>query len=136
MALKQSKLEQIHPRNRDLAFGYVRNCENQNKASIPEMIKYLCLLFLNSNKDKFDPDNTSKSLRIEHNSVSQTDCAHREYAVNTFLFNEVTKRVHVWKFKCNYSGDRPQFDQIGIWKVNSGHLVINSESCYFDGLQK
>ena len=56
VALKQNKLEEIRKRNKDFAFGYNKECETKNKTVIPNMIKYLCLIYLNTNKDRFDPN--------------------------------------------------------------------------------
>ena len=95
MALKQSKLKQIPLRNKDVAFGYVRESEKANKTSVPEMIKYLCLLFLNSNKDKCDPDHTSTHLKIEEHSIVQIHAEYQSDNASTFLVNEVSARFNI-----------------------------------------
>ena len=64
MALKRSKLNEIPQRNKDLAFGFVKECEKENKSIIPSIIKYLCLNYLNQNKDKFDIKHVDKEYII------------------------------------------------------------------------
>ena len=53
MSVEQSKLQQTPQRNKDLAFRYVRECEEKNKRkiSIPEMVTYLCLTYVNQIED-------------------------------------------------------------------------------------
>ena len=69
MALKQSSLSQIPQRNKDLAFGYVHEKEKENKISVPDMIKYLCLVYLNQNKDEFDGNLCDKKIEITGDSI-------------------------------------------------------------------
>ena len=114
MALTKSNLEQIPQRNKDLAFGYVKECEKKNKQVIPSMIKYLCLVYSNRNKDKFDVENShqtfkSKGNSIEHNSEERT-CEYH----NCYLENVVSKGIHIWKFKCD---SQSMLDLIGIRNV-------------------
>ena len=61
MSLKQSELQKIPQRNKDLGFGFAKRNENANRSTIPEMIKYLCLIYLNQNKDEFVRKDTAKS---------------------------------------------------------------------------
>ncbi len=65
MAVNKTKLNSIPQRNKDVVFGFAREEETKcNNINIPEMIKYLCLLYLNQNKDKFVlVDNTRKDNR-------------------------------------------------------------------------
>ena len=111
MALRQSQLNKIPLRNKDLAFGYVRECRRKNKSSIPQMIKYLCLLYLNVNKDKFDAHHSHKNNIIDGDTVISEE----EYGkFNTYFENIVDKHVHIWKIKANsvYTDD-----MFGIIKV-------------------
>ena len=101
MALKPSKLNQIPQRNKDLAFGYVKECEISHNSSIPKMIKYLCLIYLNQNKDEFDSNNTHKDLTINGQSIIRSkeldicDCN------SCLLVNEVNTGINIWTFQNN-----------------------------------
>ena len=68
MALKASKLKQIPQRNKDLAFGYLRENEVENRSNYPQLIKYL-VLFYSNQQDQFDPNATHESLKIDGNCV-------------------------------------------------------------------
>ena len=111
MALKQSNLEQIPDRNKDLTFGYVKGCEKANKSVIPEMIKYLCLIYLNQNKDEFDKNHCHESLNIDGNTIQNTDDGG---ARSCMLTNIAIKGVHIWIFQCNKGAFGADCDVIGI----------------------
>ena len=117
MAIKQSQLQQIPQRNKDLAFGYIRECEEKNKRklSIPEMIKYLCLVYGNPNKDEFDINNTHTDIIIEGHSIKK--CRLGVVARTSMLTNIVIKGIHIWTFKCVSTEAR--FDMIGIRRIDS-----------------
>ena len=115
MALKQSNLQQIPQRNKDVAFGYVKECEKKNKQVIPSMIKYLCLIYFNQTKDQFDIKNTHSKIKVDGNCIKigpNRDASDVTY--NSYLENIVNKGIHIWRFKCNKSYD---VDQIGIRNV-------------------
>ena len=123
--LKRSQLQQIPQRNKDLAFGYVKNCEEINNNSIPDMIKYLCLIFLNQNKDTFDNINTHDhaTINIHGNCVkkrARSTIWNFMDMANSYLDNIVSKGIHIWQFQCN----KPhQFDQIGIRNIDKKELL-------------
>ena len=132
MALKQNKLNNIPQRNKDLVFGYVKECEKQNKPSIPSMIKYLCLVYLNVDKDKFDAKNTHEMIEREDDGISRQEGYYG--ACSSFLENIMDKGVHIWTFQCDYLCDTE--DVIGIRKINAdsntpfrldGHFYIDGE---------
>ena len=127
MALKRSKLSQIPQRNKDLAFGYVHEKEKQNKVSVPEMIKYLCLVYFNPNKDEFDPDQCDEKIKIDGNSIITQTNPHNVQTV--YLKNIVSSGVHLWKFKCIEDLD---LDQIGVFNMDYKHLIKNNDDYYFD----
>ena len=126
MALKQSKLQQIPQRNKDLAFQYVKDCEKKNKNIVPDMIKYLCLIYFNQNKDTFDAKNTHQNIKIKGNSVEKRNGAIMEEDVNSYLENIVSKGIHIWTFKCDkvYT-----LDMIGIRNVDDEEPRLDG---YFD----
>ena len=122
MALKQTKLNQIPQRNKDLAFGYVREEEKQYKLSIHKMIKYLCLIYLNPNKDKFNKNNTFTDIVININEIKfkYPDCSFG----TSYLENIVKSGIHIWKYKCltkKFNGD----EMIGIRDNNFKPLPLN-----------
>ena len=96
MALKQSELNKIPQRNKDLAFGYVKSCEKENKSNIPSMIKYLCLIYLNQNKDTFDANNTHKMITIDGDKIKSNTVKLQ----TSYMKNIISSGIHIWKFKC------------------------------------
>ena len=139
MALKKSKLSQIPPRNKDLAFGYVREPEKMNNMLVPEMIKYLCLIYFNPT-DVFDPDQCDEKIEINGDSI----IGPRNYdkLQTVYLKNVVSSGVHEWKFE--YKGDNIEPanggfwipDMIGIFNMDYKHLMIRNENHYFDNYWK
>eukprot|EP01084_Bolivina_argentea_P306942 530477_1 len=102
MALNKIKLNSIPQRNKDVVFGFTREQENvsNNNFIMPQMIKYLCLLYLNQNKDEFVVDNTYDYRDIELNG----DCISKVFVAfpaSCYLKNTVYERKHIWKFKIN-----------------------------------
>ena len=131
MTLKQRKLSQIPQRNKDLAFGYVHEKEKQNKMSVPDMIKYLCLIYLNLNKDEFDPNQSSKKIEINGNSIIRETNADKSIQ-NVFLKNIASSGIHKWKFK--YSCDMNTFskhDYIGVFNMDYKESMIKSDDYFF-----
>ena len=132
MALKQSNLEGIPQRNKDLTFGYIKECETKNKSIIPDMIKYLCLIYLNQNKDEFDIKNLSECVKIEDDTLTCTDPWNGLYS--TYLENIVSKGVHIWQFKCiRPCTDNLEADAIGIVKYDSNKTVILYDYFFVSG---
>ena len=130
MALKRSKLSQIPQRNKDLAFGYVHEKEKENKMAVPEIIKYLCLVYFNST-DLFDPDQHGDAIQINGNSmIAEMNAVDVE---NVYLKNVVSAGIHVWKFKsigdCDELGTP---DMIGIFNMEYNHLIGKHDGRYFD----
>ena len=123
MAFKQSKLQQIPQRNKDATFGYVKECEKRNKNIIPDMIKYLCLVYFNQNKDRFDIKHTHrKLLEVNGNSVMRNVYTHVSCMINSYLANIAGKGTHIWKFR----GYLPSYDdQIGIRSIESESLPLD-----------
>eukprot|EP01084_Bolivina_argentea_P066715 121631_1 len=98
MALMKSKLNTVPQRNKAVAFGFCREEEIKwnDSSNIPQLIKYLCLLYLNQNKDEFDINNCHKDLKINDNYI-KTDSNFR----SCFLKNIVNKRKYIWRFQQN-----------------------------------
>ena len=86
--------------------------------SVPEMIKYLCLIYFNPNKDEFDPNQCHKKIRIHGNSIIAP--AAMMFVRNAYLKNVVSSSVHVWKFKYNGNdyGYYMGHDMIGIFDMD------------------
>ena len=133
MALKKSKLSQIPQRNKDLAFGFVRERQKINRISnVPEMIKYLCLIYFNPNKDEFDPDQCDEKIEINGNSIIGS--AEEKPTQTVYLKNIASSGVHVWKF--GFTGDLLHIyynhpDLIGIFNMDYKHFS-GSTNGYFD----
>ena len=124
-AIKQSALAQIPQRNKDLAFGYVREKERGNNAVLPEMIKYLCLIYLNQNRAKFALKYCAKSFEFDGNKI-KNKMEDGDFAT-CLCASIATRGRHVWKwrviqgkFTCGNS------DMIGI--VNEQELDDMEES--------
>eukprot|EP01084_Bolivina_argentea_P306944 530479_1 len=103
MALNKIKLNSIPQRNKDVVFGFTREQENvsNNNFIMPQMIKYLCLLYLNQNKDEFDVDNNDKDIKLNGNCVSTIHSMAHTIISSCLLQNQVHQRKHIWKFKIN-----------------------------------
>ena len=130
MAFKKSTLSQIPERNKDLAFGYVHEKEKANKMSVPEMIKYLCLIYFNPT-DAFDPEQCHEKIQINGNCIIKIPNSD-EIARNVYLKNDVSSGVHLWKFKCNGTYEESEMfpDMIGI---SNKAQYSKHRGCYFDG---
>ena len=128
MALTQSKLNQIPQRNKDLTFGYIKECEQNQNSSIPSMIKYLCLIYLNLNKDEFDTTYTHSDIEINNDSIKAKPYIDRA-AVNSFLTNVVNSGVNIWRFQSN--GCRHEL--IGIRKSASGLTPSDLDGWFDEG---
>ena len=132
MAIKQSKLDQIPQRNKDLAFGFVKRNEKANTCTIPAMIKYLCLVYLNQNKDAFVAKNTDENIKIDGNKLTLMKLT--KYGVkSTYLRNVVNTGVHIWHFECGSDCIHGFGDMIGIIS-NNASLQLNNN--YFHTVEK
>ena len=134
MALKPSKLEKIPQRNKDITFGYVNQCEKDmvHNGIIPRMIKYLCLIYFNQNKDEFDDEKTNAIIIIKENSIELPKMESRSKGiyVNSYLTNIASEGIHVWKFKgtaINWS------DRIGIMNIDIGTFKLKGDFDEFGG---
>ena len=58
-----------------MVFGYVKECEKKNKRIIPDMIAYLCLMYLNQGKDKFEPKNIRQHIKIDGDCIKCDEAA-------------------------------------------------------------
>eukprot|EP01084_Bolivina_argentea_P066712 121628_1 len=98
MALMKSKLNTVPQRNKAVAFGFCREEEIKwnDSSNIPQLIKYLCLLYLNQNKDEFDINNCHKDLKINDNYIKSDG-----YGRSCFLKNIVKKGKYIWRFQLN-----------------------------------
>ena len=117
MALSKCKLNQIPQRNKDLAFGYVHEKAKQNKQSIPEMIKYLCLIYFNPT-DSFDPHPSNKKIKVNGNSIIVE--ADSKQVDNVYLKRIVSSGVHLWKFK---------YIAYSLWSQILQKLMAKSGGC-------
>ena len=127
MALKPSTLKQIPQRNKDLAFGYVREHEIDYNSNYSQLIKYLVLLYSNQ-QDKFDVTATHPFIKINQNCiVDQREVSEDVEVHHSYLQNIATKGIHIWKFKFNAENSGSQM--IGIWKIKSGKIVLDGPEC-------
>ena len=89
----KSKLCKIPLRNKDLAFGYVKEFEAKNSKTICEMVKYLCLMHLNPTKDEIDlelnrgPSNPFTNGRLWGIKFFNT---------NEYFTNKARTGIHEW----------------------------------------
>ena len=88
------------------------------------MIQYLCLIYLNLNQDKFDPQCTPQTVisTIDAKSIESTKTDNH----HCYLENIINKYIHIWRFKCTAVNTN---DLIGIRKVGS---CLRESSFYFD----
>ena len=106
-----SKLQEVPQRNKDLVFGYIRECEQEQEKDIAiDMIKYLCLIYLNETEDAFDKEHTNPGIEITGNTIHATG-----WKFNCYMKNIVNQGIHRWKFKCNVPDSN---DLIGIRRAN------------------
>ena len=124
MALKPSKLNQIPQRNKDLAFGYLRENESKHKTNYCELIKYLVLIYSNQ-YDQFDPNASHKELEITENDKKIIHKCVDSLMCLSYLRNVVSEGIHIWKFRY-ICGDYPD-GQIGVWKVKTGDAVLEDQ---------
>eukprot|EP01084_Bolivina_argentea_P066713 121629_1 len=103
MALMKSKLNTVPQRNKAVAFGFCREEEIKwnDSSNIPQLIKYLCLLYLNQNKDEFVVDGTCKDIDLNGNCITHQPENDFNYNISWYLKNTVQDRKHIWKFKIN-----------------------------------
>ena len=126
MALRR-KLNQIPQKNKDLAFGYLRENEKKHKANYHQLIKYLVLLYSNQ-QDQFDLNATTADGVI----INTVDGTNRfidirlkgQFNYNSYLKNIVSEGIHIWKIRWDGNND---CSQIGIWKTKSGEPVIDQK---------
>ena len=105
-----SKLKNAPPRNKDLAFGYVHEFERHEDMNCAVLIKYLCLAYINQNKDEISDiskdhsneeeiskmvDLTQKGVRVERkDNIGWLD-------EEVLLQNVVNEGINEWKWKIN-----------------------------------
>ena len=134
MALKKSKLSQIPQRNKDLAFGYVREREKTNTMSVPDMIKYLCLIYFHPNKDEFDPDHCSNKIKINGNCIFGPIESTIWTIAHVCLKNIASSHIHEWKFK--YGRDDKSSNKnmmmIGIISVDDKDSITPTENKFYE----
>ena len=122
MALRKSALSEIPQRNKDLIFGFVKESEKKNKTSVPEMIKYLCLIYLNQNKDMIDPKLSQDRFNVDGDMIQHN----ADEESNAYFTNIASTGIHIWKFKCI---KMDLSDVIGIVNIN---LSDHPQNDYFD----
>eukprot|EP01084_Bolivina_argentea_P104281 186736_1 len=115
----------VHQNNKDLVLGYIKELLKSNIENIPQLINYLCLLFLNETKDEWEPKNTHHSITINKNdnSVIRKSCHGYKSA---YLSNIISCGIHIWKFKFIQKGYN---DCIGIHKENK-KLTVSFDMCF------
>ena len=124
MTLKASKLKEIPQRNIDLAFGYLKQKEQEHKANYPQLIKYLVLIYSNA-QDKFDPNTTNKDLNIIQHTIRNSWPYENDLVRKSYLENVVSNGIHIWNFEYHVQLNEHAFSQVGIWKTNSGEPNVD-----------
>ena len=132
MALKQSNLTNIPQRNKDAAFGFVKEYEKEvANVTIPKMIKYLCLVYFNSNKDAFDTKQTNSKIIIDGDCIqvkkySIMSTALKKMKVNSYFQNIASNGIHIWRIQCKKGG--VYGDTFGIRNIDiSSSLTLCGE---------
>ena len=133
MALKKSKLKEIPQRNKDVVFGYAKECAVKYTLFIPETITYLCLIFLNENKDEFDAKNPDNLLIINGDTIAINRIFRVKFYfmnvdVRAYLGNIVCGGIHIWRFKLNYWCSNS--DLIGLIKNDSNLSIKQAKHWY------
>ena len=136
MAFKQSKLNQIPQRNKDLAFGYIHDHERNHENIIPALVTYLCLRYMNQDKDKIISSSTNNlseeellNIAVWNEKRVQLKKTGIEYVIDEELIleNRVCDEINEWKFKTNGKGC--SMDTIGIKTIrNPSCLLYTSPS--------
>ena len=114
MALSKTNLQQIPQRIKDLAFGYVKESEQDNYQVIPTMVKYLCLVYLRSyNKDTIAIDQgiNYNKIKMKDDCISNTS----DEKIDCYLQNIACNGIHIWSFQCKTLDIR---DYIGIATID------------------
>eukprot|EP01084_Bolivina_argentea_P029198 54188_1 len=115
--------KQIHPSNKDVVFGYIRQSTDQN---VPMMIKYLSLVYWNYNYDHFE--SAHRSIDIYHGTQAVRTSGNSYKTA--FLSNKVSFGTHIWTFKLNRFAS---FNNIGIWNTKNKQKFHNSltyDTCF------
>eukprot|EP01084_Bolivina_argentea_P082877 150058_1 len=125
MAFSKTKLNKVPSRNKDLVFGFMRKKEHEwnNDILIPQLMRYLSLLYFNPNKDEFDVKYTHPN--IEQNNYCITN---KDVFLNptSYLTNIVNKRKHIWRFKIN------EYDEEIAIGIHNSKFERGRLGCYFD----
>ena len=102
MALKESNLNDIPQRIRDVVFGWTREEEKDNDQSIPRMVKCLCLLYFNSSikEDKIAIGQGINYIKIKMDDKKCISIRGNERIV-CYLENIAYHGIHIWIFCCN-----------------------------------
>eukprot|EP01084_Bolivina_argentea_P196286 336509_1 len=108
-------LNNIPHRNKDLVFGFIRDQETEvDYTVIPQLIRYLCLLYCNQNKDEFHMNTAHENIKLNGNRITNDKA---DSYGSCHLKNIVNKRKHIGKFQIN------KYDcyiMIGIYNVKFG----------------
>eukprot|EP01084_Bolivina_argentea_P044122 81231_1 len=92
-----------------LIFGYHRRLISH----FPQLIPYLVSNYFIATNDKWDQNNTDKSIVINGNSIKRaTTFGYKSSCLSNICLNG----IHIWKFKVILAG---VFDSIGIYKTST-----------------
>eukprot|EP00484_Ammonia_sp_Unknown_P001346 CAMPEP_0197021340 /NCGR_PEP_ID=MMETSP1384-20130603/2215_1 /TAXON_ID=29189 /ORGANISM="Ammonia sp." /LENGTH=228 /DNA_ID=CAMNT_0042449147 /DNA_START=33 /DNA_END=719 /DNA_ORIENTATION=+ len=112
----------IHEQNAILLTGYIRKVFNNEESSDcewPQLVKYLCLVFLVETDDEWDADNVHNSIAVTHNNTTITRMTNFGFKT-AYLRNVVCAGTHIWKFKYIENGYQ---DWIGICDANKPTIL-------------
>ena len=97
-------------RTRNLAFGWIREQElifKRHINNIPDLIKYIVLLYLDQNKDEFDAKHCHKNIRIINDTIVKNTIVQKKgnkSLTTIYLTNIVCKSKLIWRFKIELIG--------------------------------
>eukprot|EP01084_Bolivina_argentea_P135069 238069_1 len=120
--ISRTNISKIPSNNKNLVFGYIRQSYS---GIIPQLIKYLCLLFWNETIDKWDYKNKHKSIIINNNTIKRmTGHGYK----SCYLSKIVHSGQHIWTFK--FGNNSSWLSTIGIHKCNTKLTVSYAVNQY------
>ena len=102
--LSRKRIDEIHPINKQLVFGFITDSFNSCSINryIPRLVTCLCLQFFNETKDNWDEDNMHEDLSINQqiNSVKRAVFVGQpDVWTSAYLTNIASSGIHIWTFK-------------------------------------
>lgn len=119
MAFKPNQLGKIPQRKKDLVFGFIKEVYANENKHVPNMVKFMALIYYHTKNDSFDGAHTNGTLDIEKDCVKQP---HQELLdpslMITYLKNIASNGTHIWRFQNNNTTTNDA-DMLGIKNIES-----------------